>query len=81
MEEERKYKTDVLYLRRSKAGKHLYMFNREGQDGKSILGEGVSSLLVNVEDIQAVLGGSEWAKVSVMRENLATEEEEVNKEK
>lgn len=68
MEEEKEYKNDVLYLRRSKAGKHLFMFNREGQNGENILGEGVSSLLVNVEDIQALLGGSLWAKVSVMRE-------------
>ena len=61
-----------LFLRKSKGGKHLYAFGKDG-----ILGDGVKSLLINVEDLQALLGGSEWCKVSAMREedDLGTAEQ------
>ena len=66
------YKNDILYLRKSKAGNHLYIFNREGQDGKNLLGEGVRSLLINVADLSS-LSGDSFVKVSVMREDSAEE--------
>ena len=61
-EEEKTYKHPVLFLRKSKAGQHLYAFNRDG-----ILGGGVESLIMNVSDVTKVLEGKmEWIKVSVM---------------
>ena len=57
------YKNDCLFLRRSKAGKHLFAFGKDG-----ILGDGIKSILINVEDIQALLGGGDWCKVSAMRD-------------
>jgi len=72
---ERKYKNDVLFMHKSKAGKHLYIFGGEGEDGRPILGEGVKSLLVNIRDLEELLGGAEWAKVSVMREDPVEEGE------
>lgn len=56
------YKNPILYLRKSKAGKHLYAFNVEG-----CLGETAESLVMNISDISAVIEGRmEWAKVSVL---------------
>jgi hypothetical protein len=69
VEEEKKseYKRPVLFLYKSKKGKHLYAFNRETDDGGEVLGGGVESLLVNIADVEKVISG-EWKsiKVSVM---------------
>lgn len=70
--EEKTYKNPVIYLRRSKAGEHLYAFNVEGQGedvkgGQMVLGEEVGSLIVNVSDVRGVLDGKmAWCKVSVL---------------
>jgi hypothetical protein len=56
------YKNKVLFLRRSKAGKHLFAFQRD-----EILGGGVDSLILNVSDVKQLLSGEvEWIKVSAM---------------
>ena len=71
--ENKEYKTPILYLRKSKAGKHLYTFNvikrdSQGNGGEDmLLGGGVGSLIVNISDVQAVIAGKmDWAKVSVL---------------
>lgn len=62
------YKTPVLFLRRSKAGKHLYAFNRiDNDDEGKILGGGIDSILMNISDVtQLIEGKTEWIKVSVI---------------
>ena len=62
IEEEKAYKNPVLFLRKSKAGKHLYAFNYEGA-----LGEDVGSLIMDVTEVEKVIEGkSEWCKVGVI---------------
>ena len=67
-ERQKEYKTPVLFLRKSKAGEHLYAYNRVKEDGgDSILGGDVGSLLLNVSEVVALLNGKmDWVKVSVM---------------
>lgn len=66
------YKNKVLFLRKSKAGKHLYAFNKDES-----LGGDVKSLIMNVTEIEQLLGGAtEYVKVSVMREEEEFEGEE-----
>lgn len=63
------YRRPVLFLHKSKAGKHLYAFNRE-EDGESVLGEGIGSILMDVAEVERLLTGSTvWIKVSVMPED------------
>ena len=66
MEEEKKvYKNPVLFLRKSKAGEHLYAFNIE-KEGGMVLGGGVKSLILNVSDVVKLLGGEvDKIKVSI----------------
>jgi hypothetical protein len=65
--EKKEYKRPVLFLRKSKAGNHLYAFNRETDDGGEVLGGGVESLLMNIADVEKVISGEyESIKVSVM---------------
>lgn len=65
-EEEKTYKQPVLFLRKSKAGKHLYAFNRE-EEGVSVLGGGIGSILMDVSEVERVLEGkSEWCKIGVL---------------
>jgi len=53
-----------VFLRKSKAGAHLYAFNREGA-----LGGGIESILMDVSEVERLIEGStEWIKVSVMKE-------------
>lgn len=61
-EEKKEYKNKVLFLRKSKAGKHLYAFNKDG-----ILGGDVGSIVLNVSEVESLLAGKfEWIKVSAM---------------
>ena len=63
----RAYKVPVLFLRKSKAGKHLYAFNRVDEEGKDVLGGDVGSVLINISEIEDVLTGkADWVKVSVL---------------
>lgn len=58
----REYKNKVVFMRKSKEGHHLYAFNNDG-----VLGGGVKSVLVNVSDVEKLLGGEyESIKVSIM---------------
>ena len=71
--EEKTYKRPVLFLRKSKAGEHLYTFNRDGA-----LGNDVESLIFNVSDVKKLLDSSmEWIKISVMSAEKEDEKEEV----
>ena len=72
-EEKKVYKNPVLFLYKSKEGKHLFAFNMEIRnvegrtDGDMVLGGDVRSLLVNVADIEKLLSGEyKSVKVSVM---------------
>jgi hypothetical protein len=71
-EEKKVYKRPVLFLYKSKAGKHLYTFNMEREDGSMVLGSEVESLLINIADLEKVVSG-EWKsiKVSVMLKEKA----------
>jgi hypothetical protein len=61
-------------LRKSKAGKHLFAFERDG-----VLGKGVDSLVLNVSDVKQLLNGeTDWIKVSAMSKK---EEEDSAEEK
>ena len=65
--EKRAYKVPVLFLRKSKAGKHLYAFNRVDEEGKDVLGGDVGSILINISEVQDLLDGKAlWVKVSVL---------------
>jgi len=57
------YKVHVLFMNRSKAGKHVFIFN----DEEKILGGEVESLLMNLGEVaELVAGNRKWVKVSVM---------------
>ena len=74
-EGEKTYKTPVIFLRKSKVGKHLYAFNVSRGDNE-VLGKNVESLIMNLSDMQAVIDGKmDWCKVSV----IAKEEQENEK--
>ena len=62
------YKNKVVFLRRSKAGKHLFIYdNRE-----DLIGGG--TLIANVSDVERLIGGgTEWIKVSVLPPESAAE--------
>jgi hypothetical protein len=71
-EEEKTYKNPVLFLRKSKAGKHLYAFNHDGA-----LGGDVGSIIMDVSEVERLLEGStEWIKVGVIPEDTAGDTEE-----
>ena len=71
MEEEKKvYKNPVLFLRKSKAGEHLYAFNME-KEGGMVLGGGVKSLILNVSDVVNLLAG----KVDKIKVSITSAEE------
>ena len=65
------YKQPILFLRKSKGGKHLYAFNRDGA-----LGGGVKSLIMDISEVERLLAGStEWIKVGVLPEDSAGDRE------
>lgn len=58
------YKRPVIYLRKSRAGEHLFAFNVDGA-----LGGDVESLIANLGEVKKVMNGElKWCKVSVMAE-------------
>ena len=74
------YKHPVLYLRKSKAGEHLYAFNVDVRDtegeptGEAVLGSKVESLIANIGEVKKVIDGSmDWCKISVMAAEEAGE--------
>lgn len=68
IEEEVKYKVPVLFMRKSRAGEHLYAFNVEKKDAEGmVLGNEVGSILLNVSEIIKLVDGKlDWIKVSVL---------------
>jgi len=57
------YKVRALFLNRSKAGKHVFIFN----DDEKTLGGEIESLLMNLGEVaELVAGHRKWVKVSVM---------------
>ena len=65
-EDKKEYKQPVLFLRKSKQGKHLYAFNREEQ-GSTVLGGDVGSIIMDVSEVERLLAGStDWIKVGVI---------------
>ena len=69
----RKYKRPVLFLHKSKAGEHVFLFNAQAKDENgnetdvAILGGEVESLIANISDVAKVIDGTlKWCKVSVM---------------
>jgi hypothetical protein len=68
MTEEKKYKNKVVFLRKSKKGKHLYAFDNEGALSKA------ESILMNISDVQALIAGEyESIKVSIMEKEDGAE--------
>jgi hypothetical protein len=60
-EEEVVYKNKVVFLRRSKAGKHLFVF-----DSRNDLNAG-STLIMDISEVERLIGGgTDWIKVSVL---------------
>ena len=77
---EKAYKQDVLFLRKSKAGKHLYAFNRD-TEGTAVLGGAVASLIMDVSEVERLLAGTtEWIKIGVIPEVTAGTSEKKEEE-
>ena len=67
--EKKEYKNAVVFLRRSKAGNHLFV-----HDSKEDLISG-GTLIMNVSDIEKLIGGgTEWIKVRVLPQDSAAEQ-------
>lgn len=63
IEEEPEYKHKVVFLRRSKAGKHLFVF-----DSRKDLEAG-ASLIMDISEVERLVAGTtDWIKVSVLPE-------------
>jgi hypothetical protein len=75
IEEEKVYKNKVVFLRRSKAGNHLFIHDNR----VDLIGGG--TLIMNVSDVEKLIGGgTEWIKVSVLPPESAAEESAKAKE-
>ena len=67
-EEEKVYKNKVVFLRLSKAGNHLFVF-----DSRKDLDAG-STLIMDVSEVERLIGGgTDWIKVSVLPASEADE--------
>jgi len=65
-EEKTVYKNKVVFLRKSKAGNHLYAFDNNGAFVDTIEG----SFIMNISDVEALIAGKyESIKVSFMPKN------------
>ena len=70
-EEEKEYKNPVVFLRKSRAGKHLFVFDSR----EELIGGG--TLIMNVSDVEELIGGgTQWIKVSVLPPESAAERSE-----
>ena len=60
-EEKVEYKNPVVFLRKSKAGKHLYVFDSR----EDLLAGG--TLIMDMSEVERLIGGgTDWIKVSVL---------------
>ena len=67
-EEKVKYKNPIVFLRKSKAGNHLYVYDSK----EELIGGG--TLIMNVSDVENLIGGgTDWIKVSVLPSESAAE--------
>lgn len=67
-EGEKTYKNAVVFLRKSKAGNHLFVHDSTEE---LICG---GTLIMNVSDVKNLIGGStEWIKVSVLKNDEGSE--------
>ena len=68
-EEKKEYKNAVVFLRRSRAGNHLFV-----HDSREELVSG-GTLIMNVSDVEKLIGGgTDWIKVSVLPQESAAEQ-------
>jgi hypothetical protein len=80
-EEKKTYKQPVLFLRKSKTGKHLYAFNRESElevvdmtQKGMVLGGEVGSLIMDVSEVERLIAGTtEWIKIGVIPKGTVEE--------
>ena len=69
--EQKQYKNPVVFLRKSKAGDHLFVHDSR----EDLIGGG--TLIMNVSDVEKLIGGgTEWIKVSVLPLESAADREE-----
>jgi hypothetical protein len=62
-EEEKEYKNKVVFLRKSRAGEHLYAFDYNGAFASAVEG----SIIMNISEIEALIEGKfDSIKVSIM---------------
>jgi hypothetical protein len=68
VEEKKVYKQPVLFLRKSKVGKHLYAFNREeSEEGPAVLDGDVGSIIMDVSEVERLIAGStDWIKIGII---------------
>jgi hypothetical protein len=59
-EEKIEYKNKVVFLRKSKAGEHLYAFDYNGAFADAKEG----SIIMNISDVKALIAGK-WDKIKV----------------
>jgi len=60
-EKEKVYKNKVIFLRKSKAGKHLYAFNNDDALREA------ESIIMNISDVEALIRGDfSSIKISIM---------------
>lgn len=64
------YKNAVVFLRKSKAGNHLFVHD----SNEELIGGG--TLIMNVSDVENLIGGgAKWIKVSVLASESAADKE------
>jgi hypothetical protein len=62
-EEGKQYKNRVVFLRMSKAGKHLYAFDNDGAFAGAIEG----SIVMNIAEVRGLISGNlDFIKVSIL---------------
>jgi hypothetical protein len=67
-DEKKGYKNKVVFLRKSKKGKHLYAFDNGGAFAK------VETILMNISEVEALIAGEcECIKVSIMEKEDGAE--------
>ena len=70
-QEEKIYSHPVVFLRKSRAGKHLFVFD-SGED--LVAG---STLIMDISEVERLIGGgTDWIKISVLSARDADNSEE-----
>lgn len=60
---EKQYKNKVIFLRKSKAGNHLYAFDNDGAFAGAVEG----SIVMNIAEVRGLLSGNlDFIKVSIL---------------